>query len=801
MAPNMTKCIRVTCTTQQDCVVLGCGETAFCSNGQCMVSGDDWNPPQPCQQQINLSPYAEWRASPMGLAGRDPIFFAQLQTETNLSPSLKDCIETFCLNCHGVMGRRQIGIDNPAGTPQCANILDPEFGPESFPQLFTRDQLNAWPGKDPGDLKTLEAAKYGALGRDGVSCTACHHMSGDGLSSPVSKERFTGNFEVGPPDEIYGPFDGVVETPMRNSLGVTPSGAPQILQSGLCGTCHVIRVPVLDDLVDGNIPLACLDTTQLGNPTVGSGTEFLEVCAHLKEGDPCSVGPEAGTCKLYFRFEQTTYFEWLNSQFHETNNQPDTFESCQDCHMPRKFDGEALAFKIANVQDLDLPAAHNSVPISLETREPFGRHLLYGLNVFINEMFQQFPLILGRRQIDYLNSNAKPALLAAREAVLKQAAETTATIQVGQLTLEDNVLRADVTVTNLAGHHLPSGVGFRRLFIEFLVCDTASGDDCSCDSGASWRSGCTDSLGVIINGKNGLALASEFSCPDDAGVPSPNPVCPAPPIDRIQGCPDRQGPDNQCYQRHFEFIEHQYQVQIYTERVAACDGTFTSSVTHLCEEVKDNRLLPTGWRSDGLYAAVTGPGPLAKHDPDYPTDGTPAGGSDTVRYEILLTEEQARLVKSVRATLYFQAIPPGFLNERFHDAFLGAAEKTDIERLYYITSRLNVDSRSDDGEAFIKDWKLELGHHAPAVITGACCDVSVGTCQSAVTEPQCQCPECEWTVDATCDVVDCGGMPPDCIFGQLGLIAIPMMLVAMCWMRLNRYRRVTRRSSNQERSA
>jgi hypothetical protein len=31
---------------------------------------------------LNLSPYATWRTSPMGLGGRDPIFFAQLASET-----------------------------------------------------------------------------------------------------------------------------------------------------------------------------------------------------------------------------------------------------------------------------------------------------------------------------------------------------------------------------------------------------------------------------------------------------------------------------------------------------------------------------------------------------------------------------------------------------------------------------------------------------------------------------------------------------------------------------------------------
>ncbi|MGH9344229.1 MAG: hypothetical protein ACRD19_10760, partial [Terriglobia bacterium] len=53
----------------------------------------------------NLSPYGEWRVSPMGLAGRDPVFFSQLQGETNNLPQFKACIENTCLHCHAVMGQ------------------------------------------------------------------------------------------------------------------------------------------------------------------------------------------------------------------------------------------------------------------------------------------------------------------------------------------------------------------------------------------------------------------------------------------------------------------------------------------------------------------------------------------------------------------------------------------------------------------------------------------------------------------------------------------------------------------------
>jgi hypothetical protein len=38
-------------------------------------------------QVRNLSPYGEWSASLMGLAGRDPVFQAQLESEKALRPA------------------------------------------------------------------------------------------------------------------------------------------------------------------------------------------------------------------------------------------------------------------------------------------------------------------------------------------------------------------------------------------------------------------------------------------------------------------------------------------------------------------------------------------------------------------------------------------------------------------------------------------------------------------------------------------------------------------------------------------
>ena len=60
---------------------------------------------------VNLAPYGEWRASPMGLAGRDPIFFSQLETERTVHAPQQKVIQDLCLHCHGVMGQRQFCMD------------------------------------------------------------------------------------------------------------------------------------------------------------------------------------------------------------------------------------------------------------------------------------------------------------------------------------------------------------------------------------------------------------------------------------------------------------------------------------------------------------------------------------------------------------------------------------------------------------------------------------------------------------------------------------------------------------------
>src|SRR5262249_53169295 len=56
-------------------------------------------------------------------------------------------------------------------------------------------------------------------------------------------------------------------------------------------------------------------------------------------------------------------------------------------------------------------------------------------------------------------------LATAYQAILEQAEHATATLVVDKLRTIDTELVADVTITSLVGHKFPSGVGFRRAFI------------------------------------------------------------------------------------------------------------------------------------------------------------------------------------------------------------------------------------------------------------------------------------------------------------------------------------------------
>src|SRR5689334_16569460 len=618
---------------------------------------------------MNISPFGEWRWSPMGLAGRDPIFYAQLDSEIafvksyfkNDPPKVAEKIKTInntCFKCHGVMGKRR--LDDDHGGPDKGN--------------FERDIVYSTYDTNP------QMSVYGSLARDGVSCTACHRIVEDKITfAEFLKTRITGNFTTGNPAELSGPFQDneIVTDPMNNSLGIKPKHDAYIKKSRMCGNCHTINLPLMD------------------NPGADANKPHLE---------------------------QLTYLEWLNSGYQNEVGANSKAQTCQDCHMPTKYTNAKgtlniplIQQPIAFIEDTQYPQTGNRLPdekIFVRFRDKgFARHQFQGLNVTLLEIFRQFMSpyssngnevlaneILGVRQNDYMSG--LDDLSTAIDAFVQQAQNSTAEVSVSPATIAGQKLIADVKVTNKTGHRFPSGVGFRRAFLEFRVVDNDTGK-------TVWCSGCTNELGVILKGGSSDRLPSELfdvyhdgTYPATLGYPAAcNKTVP--------------GVSPQHYQPHYFWdlqkntgsaITRPDQVQIYEELNLNIQCAMTTSFLRRDYQLKDNRLLPLGWTSTGPLKADNTPYiPAAYLHETYPISvgGDPAyadgSGTSVARYEIPLSEFKTRNL-SVKATLYYQSIPPYYL----HDRFSQAPDAPATQQLYYLTSNLNPKGTA------IQDWKLRI---------------------------------------------------------------------------------------------
>ena len=215
-----------------------------CHNGISTPTGED------------ISIGVAWRTSMMANSGRDPYWISGVRRETIDHPIAAAAIQDECTICHMPMMRYESKLVGREG--------------EAF--------VHFPPGR--GTLADQ-------LAQDGVSCSVCHQITGEGLGT---RESFVGGFKIDTtkaPGERheYGPFDpdkGHV-TIMRSSSSFQPTEGKQVIRSSeLCATCHTLLTKALDaqGQVIGELP------------------------------------------------EQVPYQEWLHSKYKNTL-------SCQDCHMPK----------------------------------------------------------------------------------------------------------------------------------------------------------------------------------------------------------------------------------------------------------------------------------------------------------------------------------------------------------------------------------------------------------------------------------------------------------------------------------
>jgi cytochrome c553 len=687
---------------------------------------------------FNVSPYGEWRWSPMGLAGRDPIFHAQLESEMIIlleengqlkggNPGneeiqgVQQALADTCLRCHGAMGLRQMGLDENKqriadGEPPLSHggILDPKFNPEIFylTEPLTQAEkddppFTPYPNQPipPTHYDKVIDAPYGELAREGISCTVCHHIA------PASEEQVadwsaatrekhpswlgdkaenlwsdaflyftannnTGLYERSRADQILGPLADVVPKPMVHTMGITPVVAPPMTKG---------KPPFTKDSA------MCGTCHTINLPNVGATVDEFPILTALEPNEAFKKFPHS--------IEQATYLEWLNSKFGpgKMNTPGKDFQSCQDCHMPNRFvtvdaNGELteeinpLASQIATIQDADYTAADHQLPaedIDVPVRADYSRHELVGLNGFMIEMVKQFPAVLGVSASDYeTGAETGPDLaINSMAASIQEGRVGTVAIDTARVT-KSGELQVQVSVKNTTGHRLPSGVAFRRAWVSLEVWGE--------DGALLWASG-KPNAGGLITDTAGTVLATE----------------------QLRGT---------AYQPHYQEITDDTQVQIYEELVQNASGDFTTSFIHRVNHIKDNRLLPEGWvtaaefagKSEGsdipdqgdlLYEFMQATEPYGvQGDPEFAA--SPNSGGDTLRYRISADKLGGKPVQSVTARFYYQSFQPAWFYERFelaNKAKQMGYTTPETDRLFYLASHLNLEGTMMEG------WKIEIG--------------------------------------------------------------------------------------------
>jgi len=265
-----------------------------------------------------------WSATMMANSTRDPFWRAKVKSELARHPELSAEINDKCTRCHAPM----------------ANV-DAKAANETF-SIYDDSLLGI-----PGILSTGNARHD--LAMDGVSCSLCHQIKNDPTLG--TQAGYTGGYVidtslVGANRIMYGPYSNIFPGPMRNNAALgganrsNPVYSSHISESKLCGTCHDLKTPSVDEV--GNIL----------TPT------------------PESEFPE-----------QMPYSEWLHSAFNTAGGA--TPKSCQQCHMART-DGVYISTQ---------PAAN--LTTALTKKNNFAIHEFVGGNKFMLDIFNNNKAQLG----------------------------------------------------------------------------------------------------------------------------------------------------------------------------------------------------------------------------------------------------------------------------------------------------------------------------------------------------------------------------------------------------------------------
>jgi len=264
-----------------------------------------------------------------------------------------------------------------------------------------------------------------------------------------------------------------------------------------------------------------------------------------------------------------------------------------------------------NCRSCHMPRIQDSVVLAseyiyLQGQSPFGKHHLTGGGVFMLNMMKGL--------IDSLGIPATPAQFDSTIARSLRLRQTTLSMAVEANSRTDDTLFVDVALTNLIGHKFPGGFPNRRAFVRVLAL-TENGD-------TLFQSGHWDGTYEVVG--NDLP-----------------------------------------YEPHHNVITQGDQVQIYEFVMGDVNYDVTTTLLRAVHRLKDNRLVPIGYRVSHPSQDTTAIAGLALNDPDFNHDGNgvEGNGGDIVHYHIPVNGYGGTV--QVKASVWFQQVPPRWNQEMF----------------------------------------------------------------------------------------------------------------------------------------
>jgi len=264
------------------------------------------------------------------------------------------------------------------------------------------------------------------------------------------------------------------------------------------------------------------------------------------------------------------------------------------------------------------------MPMDLPERSPFVKHFFVGANVFMLKILRDNGAEIGvTATTEQFDSTIARTLYQLRN--------FTADISASYNWLSADELEIKVAVKNLVGHKFPSGYPSRLTWINFELLDNSNQ--------VVFSSGGWDAATGEINGLD---------------IP---------------------------YETHYDIITDEEQVQIYQALMEDVDGNVTYTLLRGANYIKDNRLLPQGFTSNGPYYDSTRVEGLALQDPNFNGGPTAEGtGIDTITYKVSNLTGSDIYVVNVR--MLYQSTTPRFIE----DLFQYNTPEVNIFETYYATA-------------------------------------------------------------------------------------------------------------------